>query len=256
MIGSQYILKAHDDHVYSEQGRRYLCLNVVVCRRIPMKLHLTLTPFLITLLTFMDAHKNLSVLPSNGPALTPTSSATPSISDTFRPLQSQICQKFNRGPECRVCNFLHICSVCEQQGHGAHVCQIGLSRIGSGNTATTTLANGANDPKVRVHGRYGAKAAPLFLNPPYHTAQAAIRVAQKKERRNVWQRWELQSPRYLAYRRKARSKKAGSKEDAWPDHVEEAFQIGLFTPGPLPANLTKIYQPFGFMPKEVELRTS
>ena len=174
----------------------------------------------------MDTRKNLSVLPSNGHDLSPNPVIPSSISNGFDSLQSQICQKFNRGLECRVCNLHHICSICEQSGHGAHFCQAANLRHGSRTASSTPSETGVFDSRSRATNHYAVKPPHLFPNPPYHTAQAAIRVAQKKERRNIWQRWELNSHRYQAYRRKARSKKPGSREDVWPDHVEEAFQIG------------------------------
>lgn len=176
----------------------------------------------------MERRQNLPVLPSNAPALSPGTSILSSQSeDLISPLASQICQTYNRGLECRVCNLLHICSTCQQPGHGAHSCQAGILRASSGNAGLTPLEPSIFDSKYNSDSRYGvSKPASTYTDPPYHTAQAAIRLTQKKDRRNVWQRWELQSPRYMAYRRKARSKKTGSKEDVWPDEVEEAFQIG------------------------------
>lgn len=181
--------------------------------------------FLIILLTFMDMRKNLNVPPSNDPNPAPSTAVPSTLSDSFTALQSQICQKFNRGAECRVCDLQHVCSVCEQPGHTAQVCQAGILRVTSGNTGTLPLEPGAYDTKLGSNGQCTARPPPLLLNPPSHATQA-LRVAQKRERRNIWQRWELNSQRYLAYRRKARSKKPGTKEDVWPDHVEEAFQIG------------------------------
>ena len=175
----------------------------------------------------MERRKNLPVLPSNAPALSPrTATLRTHSDDSISHLSSQICQKYNRGLECRVCNLAHICSTCQQPGHGAHTCQAGILRVSSGNASLTPLETGIFDNKFRSDSRYDSKSVSTYINPPYHTAQAAIRVQQKKERRNIWERWELRSPRYLAYRRKARSKKPGSKEDVWPDDVEEAFQIG------------------------------
>ena len=176
----------------------------------------------------MDLRKNLSVLPSNGPVTTPNPAISSSIPDGFNTLHSHICQKFNLGLECRVCNLHHICSACKQPGHGANACQTGISRLDSGQPGSLSSDSLTFETELRSHNGHGSKVPPIQVNHPYHTAQAAIRVAQKKDRRTIWQRWELQSPRYLAYRRKARSKKPGTKEDVWPDHVEEAFQIGMY----------------------------
>ena len=175
----------------------------------------------------MERRKNLPVLPSNAPALSPRISILSAQSeDQISPLSSQVCQSYNGGLGCKVRDIHHICSLCQRSGHRAHLCQSAVLRATSGNVSLTPLDPSIFDNKFRNDSRYESKPSSTFANPPYHTAQAAIRLTQKKERRNIWQRWELQSPRYLAYRRKARSKKAGSKEDVWPDDVEEAFQIG------------------------------
>lgn len=174
----------------------------------------------------MDLRKNLNVLPSNGVVLTPTASAPLSLLDNLDGVQHHICQKFNRGLECRVCSLHHICSICEHAGHGAHSCNLGVLRGSCSNASELPTVTDGLAFKARSQHAYN-RPPPLILKHPHHTAQAHIRVAQKKDRRSdIWQRWELQSPRYLAYRHKARTKKSGTKEDVWPDHVEEAFQIG------------------------------
>lgn len=176
----------------------------------------------------MERRKNLPVLPSNAPALSPRTSILSSQSeDLISPLSSQVCQKYNRGPECKASDLDHIRSASPNLGYGAYSSQSGILRATSGNASVTPLEPSPFDTKFKGDGRYETRSTSAFVNPPYHTAQAAIRLTQKKDRRNIWQRWELQSPRYLAYRRKARSKKAGTKEDVWPDDVEEAFQIGM-----------------------------
>ena len=178
----------------------------------------------LRVLTFMERCKNLPMLPSNAPALSPKTSILSSQSeDLISPLSSQVCQTYL---EYRACNLHHICSTCQLPGHGAYLCQSSILQATSGNANVTPLEPSLFDNKFKSDSRYETKSASAFVNPPYHTAQAAIRLTQKKDRRTIWQRWELQSPRYQAYRRKARSKKAGTKEDVWPDDVEEAFQIG------------------------------
>ena len=184
----------------------------------------------------MDLRKNLNVLPSNGVVLTPTASGPASMPDGLNGVQPRVCQKFNRGLECRICNLPHLCSTCGQQGHGAHLCTSRSLRVTSGNSAGLPRPPpGDLDVKTRS-GHHANRPPPLDLstNHPYHTAQAHIpRVVQRRERRsNIWKRWELTSPRYLMYRRKARAKKSGTKEDVWPDHVEEAFQIGKLLVSP------------------------
>ena len=175
----------------------------------------------------MERRKNLPMLPSNAPALSPRTSILSSQSeDQISPLSSQVCLNSDCSLECRIRNRHSVCSTYLRPEHGAYLCQSAVLRATSGNVNLTPLDPSIFDTKFRSDSHYESKPPATFVSPPYHTAQAAIRLTQKKERRNIWQRWELQSPRYLAYRRKARSKKAGSKEDVWPDDVEEAFQIG------------------------------
>ncbi len=165
-------------------------------------------------LTFMERRKNLPVLPSNAPALSPRTSILSSQSeDLISPLSSQVCWICHNGPA-------------SNPGYGADTFQSSILRATSGNASVVRLEPSYLDNKFKSDSRQETTSASVLVNPPYHTAQAAIRLTQKKDRRNIWQRWELQSPRYLAYRRKARLKKAGAKEDVWPDDVEEAFEIG------------------------------
>lgn len=190
----------------------------------------------------MELRKNLSVLPSNAPALSPRNSIlSPQAEELIRPLSSQICENFNRGNECRVCNLYHICSTCSQEGHGAYNCNDGILRVSSGNAGLSLLDQGVLEPKLRVDQQYPSTVPSAFVKPQSHTAQAAIRLSQKKERRNLWVRWETTSERYKVYRRKARSKKPGSKEDVWPDDVEEAFQIGVPHPFPRRQQLSNMF---------------
>ncbi|KAL9001039.1 MAG: hypothetical protein Q9169_000523 [Polycauliona sp. 2 TL-2023] len=74
-----------------------------------------------------------------------------------------------------------------------------------------------------------------------HSAQAAIKQQQKRARRakriptkpqpwELLQPVELESDRYLAYRAKSRQRakdRPNDKNNVWPDHLENAFQLAL-----------------------------
>ena len=160
----------------------------------------------------MDTRPHQRVLPSNAPTyqyygaqLTDDSLSAPS---------SLLCDDFNNGHECRVCDSLHICSECYKDGHGAAHCKLGID------LESATRFTSFHEPLGEVKAsQYGSASSFLFPNPPNHTAQAAIKREQKKRTiyrglenitnidRRTLERYhfdpiEQRSPKYKAYRKK------------------------------------------------------
>lgn len=182
----------------------------------------------------MELHSNARVLPSN--ALPEDASgflSTPT--DPADTLCSEICQSYNRGSDCFACNLLHVCLRCKQHGHPATDCKCGILRVSSGNVGSSVFQSRNTDLKTGNTQKYGFRTVSSLVNPPHHSAQAAIKAEHPTRLQNTsWSSpkvlplyWhvEFQTPRYRAYRDKCREK--GSKDAMWPDRVEEAFQIGL-----------------------------
>lgn len=184
----------------------------------------------------MELHSNGRVLPSNAPALPEdTSGLLSTPTDQVETLSSEICQNYNRGNDCSACNLSHSCLRCKQHGHPAIDCKCGILRVSSGNVRSSVFQPYSTDLKTVNTQKYGIRPVSSLVDPPHHSAQAAIKAEHpRRQYHSSWSSpkglpmyWhvEFQTPRYRTYREKCRQK--GSKEQQWPDHVEEAFQAGL-----------------------------
>lgn len=184
----------------------------------------------------MELHPNARVLPSNAPALLEdANSILPSPAEVAETLSSEICQTYNRGRSCSACNLQHVCLRCKQHGHPATECERGVLRVSSGNVGSNIFHSHSSDLKTEHTEKYGFRHVSSLVDPPRHSAQAAIKAEHPRRQHNSsWSSpkgppwyWhvEFETPRYRAYREKCRQK--GSKDEKWPDRVEEAFQMGL-----------------------------
>ena len=184
----------------------------------------------------MELQQSARVLPSNAPALPEDASdllSTPT--DLPETLSSGVCHNYNRGHDCSACNLPHICMRCKQQGHPATDCKFGILRVSSGNVGSSGYQSLNIDVKASSTQKYGIRPVSSLVNPPHHSAQAAIKAEHSRRQQHIsWSSpkglpmyWhvEWQTPRYRTYLEKCRQK--GSKDEKWPDRVEEAFQIGL-----------------------------
>jgi len=187
----------------------------------------------------MESRRNLRVLPSNAPS-------APENENIHRPPSEnlglhaslQICPNFNNGIDCMVCGLLHACSTCLQEGHDARRCKKGILRVSSGNVGSSEPATHSNNCKSEpdVHYPFGV-SRPLSKAPDYSTRNARKLEHRRRQRISdplsklpLTYRSELLSPRYNAYRAKARSK---GPNQPWPDDLEEAFQEGMCQKGSL-----------------------
>jgi len=177
---------------------------------------------------------DLRVLPSNAPTLIDSDGIHRSPSQSLLLNRSlQTCPNFNNDIDCRVCDLQHACSTCFEADHGSHACKKGILRISSGHVGSSRSVTSFVDSKVDLHGHFAPKSSTTLMRGPDHSAHVALKLDQRKSRRGfdprnklpLYYRAELLSPRYNKYREKCRSK--GSKEQPWPDNLEEAFQRGL-----------------------------
>ena len=182
----------------------------------------------------MEQHLNARVLPSN--ALPDSASGLLSPpADLTETLSPEICQNYNRGNDCFACNAPHVCFRCRQYGHPATDCKSTILRASSGNVGPGTFQSSNTDLKLGNTQKHGFRPVSSFVNPPHHSAQAAIKAEHPRRQQHssysslkgypYYWHVEYQTPRYCAYRKKIREK--GSKDEKWPDNVEEAFQLGL-----------------------------
>lgn len=179
----------------------------------------------------MDLQRNLRVLPSNAPALESTSYQSTTFGASPDTLSPHICQNFNRGLECKSCYNLHICLICRQHDHGAGECKSSVLQATSGNAGANALAPRHIGSNLATPQASDFEAGPHPLDVPIHSVSAPLSYEQQRRHTRRSERlpnyWhvEFNTPRYQAYRNKCREK--GSKEEIWPDRVEEAFQIGI-----------------------------
>lgn len=184
----------------------------------------------------MEILSNERVLPSNAPAL--PEDATDLIStrtDRSETLSSGICHNYNCGNDCSACNLPHVCLRCKQHGHPATECKWGVLRASSGNVGASIFQPSSTDPKTGITQIYEFRTVSSLIDPPHHSAQAAIKAGHpRRQQHSSWSShkalpmyWhvEFETPRYQAYREKCRQQ--GSKNGKWLDRVEEAFQMGL-----------------------------
>ena len=183
----------------------------------------------------MELHPNTRVLPSNAPALLQDANRLLATSrDAAETPSSEICQNYNRGNSCSGCNLHHICLRCKQHGHPVTDCECGVLRVSSGNAGSSIYRSRNTDLKTGHTQKYEFKHVSSLVNPPHHTAQAAIKAEHpRRQQHSSWSSlegppwyWhvEFETPRYRVYREKCGQK--GAKE-VWPDRVEEAFQMGM-----------------------------
>ena len=184
----------------------------------------------------MELHPNTRVLPSNAPLLEDSNNLLATSTDVAETLSSDICQNYNRGNSCSACNLQHICLRCKQHGHPATDCECAVLRVSSGNAGSSIFRSRNIDWKTGHTQKYEFEHVSSVVNPPHHSAQAAIKAEHpRRQQHSAWSSpkgppwyWnvEFETPRYQAYRQKCREK--GSKDEKWPDRVEEAFQMGLY----------------------------
>ena len=176
------------------------------------------------------------VLPSNAPALPEdTSGILTTPTDLTETLTSEICQTYNRGDRCSACSFKHVCLRCKQHGHPATACGRGVLRVSSGNVGSSIFHSHNTNSKTGSTQKYEFRHMSSLVNPPHHSAQAAIKAEHpRRQQHSSWSSmkgppwyWhvEYESEKYRIYRKKIREK--GSKDEKWPDRIEEAFQMGL-----------------------------
>lgn len=181
----------------------------------------------------MESRRHLRVLPSNAPTLSDSDGIHRSPTQSLELDRSlQTCPNFNDDIDCRVCGLQHACSICLQADHGSYACKNRILRVSSGNVGSNGPVTSFSDSKVDIDRHYAPKTSTALVRGSDDSAHVAIRLGQRRSRRGLdarhklplYYRAELQSPRYNAYRAKARSK--GSKDQIWPDNIEEAFQRG------------------------------
>ena len=178
----------------------------------------------------MESRRDLRVVPSNGHTLTEDETIRHSTLKNS-PASVQTCPKFNNGLDCRVCGLSHACSTCLREDHDARSCKKGILRASSGNIGSNDLAIRSDEYKCEPDSHYGDTVSRTLVKLPEYSNRNAIRLEHRRRRKAsdsynrlpLSYRSELLSPRYNAYRAKARSK--GSNQ-TWPDHLEEAFQEG------------------------------
>ena len=182
----------------------------------------------------MELHPNARVLPSNAPALPENGNGHLSTPTNLAKAPSEICQRYNCGNDCSACNLPHVCLRCKQYGHPALDCERSVLRVSSRNVGSSTFESRNTDLKTEDTQKYAFGTVSSLVNPPHHSAQAAIKAEYPRRQQysscsslkglpKYW-RVECQTPRYQAYRKKCREK--GSTE-IWPDNVEDAFQMGM-----------------------------
>lgn len=183
----------------------------------------------------MEVHHS-RVVPSNAPALPENANGLLSTpTDLAETLSSDICQSYNHGHECSACKLVHVCLRCKQHGHPATDCKYGILRASSGNVRSSASQSRNTELKTGNTQKYPFRPEPSLINPPHHSAQAAIKAEHSRRQRHSLRStskrylpyWgvEWQTERYQTYRKKSREK--GSKEERWGDRMEEAFQMGL-----------------------------
>lgn len=165
----------------------------------------------------MEARRHLRVLPSNAPILADNDGIHRPPSQSLGLDGSlQTCPNFNNGIECRICGNLHACSTCSQADHGSHACKKGILRVSSGNVGPNGPVSCLDESKLSLGGDHVSRASTTLVRGSNHSAHVAFKLEHRKSRRGfdqrsklpLYYRAELQSPRYNAYRAKARSKGA------------------------------------------------
>lgn len=184
----------------------------------------------------MELHPNARVLLSNAPALPEDGSGLLSMpTDLAESPSSEICESYNYSNDCSAYSLLHVCLRCKQHGDAANDCECSILRVSSGNVGSSISQSRNPNLKVGNTQEYGCKPVSSLVNPPHHSAQAAIKAEHpRRQRFPPWSSpkrlpmyWhvEWQTLRYRKYREKCRDK--GSKDEKWPARVEEAFQMGM-----------------------------
>ena len=174
------------------------------------------------------------VLPSNAPALPEDVAGFLSTStDVTETLSTEICQNYAHNNNASAVGLPHLCWPCKQRGHPATDCECGVLRVSSGNASLNAFQLRNADLKAENEQKYEFRSVISFIDPPLHSAQAAIKADHPRRRHQLscasWRGppWyyhvEFETPKYCAYRKKIREK--GST--VWSDEVEEAFQWGL-----------------------------
>ena len=182
----------------------------------------------------MELHPNAPVLPSNAPALPDHAIGLPPTG-LAEVLSSEVCQSYDHGDDPSACGLPHVCVRCMRNGHPAADCECGILRASSGNVGSSVFQSCKTILKTGKTQKYEFEPVSSLINPPDHSAQAAIKAGHSRRRQHIsWSSlkgppfyWhvEFETPRYVQYRQKIREK--GSAGEKWPDNVEDAFQLGL-----------------------------
>ena len=174
----------------------------------------------------MELHPNTRILPSNAPVLPGDTNETLSTPTGLgETLSFDTCHSYSRDNDNPTCTLPH--------GHTVVNCEYGILRASSGNVGPSIFESRNSYSKTEGKQNSGFKSVSSLVNPPHHSAQAAIKAGYPRRRqpssfspqRLTYWGVEWETPRYRAYREKGQQ--SGSKNGKWPDRVEEAFQIGL-----------------------------
>lgn len=174
----------------------------------------------------MELHPNPRVLPSNAPVLPgDTSDLLSTPTGLEETLSLDTCQSYSRGNDSPACTLPH--------SHTAFDCEYGILRASSGNVGPSIFESRNAYLKTEGKQKSAFKSVSSLVNPPHHSAQAAIKAGHPRRRqpssfssqRLIYWGVEWETPRYCAYREKCRLQ--GSKNGKWPDRVEEAFQMAI-----------------------------
>ena len=178
----------------------------------------------------MESRRNLRVVPSNAPTLGRCEiiQCSPGQSSGSQILQ-RTCPEFNNDVDCRVCDLVHACSTCFSEDHNSRTCKkaVRQERLENGSVQELAANLGYSD---RDFDEYASKTSQVHVKAPGHPAQTVLKVERRRIRRALdtklplYYRAELLSEKYRSYRERSRNKGLG----VWPDHVEEAFQRGIF----------------------------
>ena len=186
----------------------------------------------------MELPPNAPVLPSNAPALSDDAIGLLPPTDLVDTLSSEVCQSYDRGNDPSACSLTHVCVRCMQNGHPATDCECGILRATSGNVGLSIFQSYNTNSKTRDTQKYEFGPVSSLINPPHHSAQAAIKAGNPRRRQHFswlslqgppfYLHVEFETHRYAQYRQKIGEKL--SENEKWPDRVEEAFQLGRCQP--------------------------
>ncbi|KAL6713886.1 hypothetical protein ACLMJK_008380 [Lecanora helva] len=180
----------------------------------------------------MGSRQNLRVLPSNAPTLSDNESIhrSPSV---HRSLQTSLqkCADLDRGTDCRALRVHNVeaNSISLQDDQDVRECKKGILRPGSGNIGSSDKFSKPEECRSQ-DTHHVSSTSQVTIKASESSARNVVKSERRRRRRALetrlplYYRSELLSPKYVAYRAKARSK---GLDQPWPDHIEEAFQEAL-----------------------------